>query len=105
MLSFSSACVKPNEALKKKNWSISIDIGPTNHFNTEEKWKTRTVISLFITFSPIQNIFLFSLLIFFPCTGIIGAKPSAFWHALDKVDIDLVFRVLTGQICQILVVV
>lgn len=35
-------------------------------------------------------IFFINLPLFF-CNGIIDTKPSAFWHALDKVDIDLVF--------------
>lgn len=44
--------------------SPSFDIGPTKYLGTEETWERGTVISLGITFSPIQNLFLLSSSVF-----------------------------------------
>lgn len=57
MLSFSSLCVKSNEALKKRNRFMSIETGATNNLVAEENWKTRIVIPLYNTFCLIQNVF------------------------------------------------
>lgn len=91
-MSFSSPCVKSNEALQKRNTSMSIDIGPTNHLDTEENWKQEQWYNCVLLSPPFKMCFYVNKLpFFFFCNGIMGLKLADLWYAPNKVNIVLVF--------------
>lgn len=62
---------------------------PLKYRGKLENKNSDLIVYYFLPHPKCIFIFFINLLFFF-CNGIISTKPSAFWHALDKVDIDLV---------------
>lgn len=105
LMSFSSPCVKSNEALQKRNTSMSIDIGPTNHLDTEENWKQEQWYNCVLLSPPFKMCFYVNELPFFSVMELwVSNQLISDMHQI-KLILSQSFGVLTDQICQILVVV